>query len=311
MSTYYAGVETGGEHVVCAVAEGNPTNIIARFECKTTSDAPAVLREIVAWLKGAREQYKLTAPFKGIGIASFGPLDVNPKSPSYGHVTTTPKPGWADANILGAIKAAFPDVPMGFDTDVNAAALGEVKHGNPRSLNAENYAYVTVGTGVGVGVVVGGNPVHGLIHPEMGHVFVQRHKDDKFEGSCPFHGDCVEGMVASGALAKRLGIPREQLKDVPDTHPVWEHVAHQLAHLCAMLALTVSPSVIVLGGGIMNRKCLFPMIRSKCQQLLNGYLKSPSITTDAVKDWIVPATFGADTGVVGALELAARAAAGK
>jgi fructokinase len=298
-------VETGGEHIVAAIAEGNPKNAVARFECATTSDSAATLKCVVDWLT---EQYK-TKPFVSIGIASFGPVDLNPSSPTYGHVTTTPKKGWQNTNIVGAFKAAF-SCPVGFETDVNAAACGEVAHGTcvPSGVSVTNYAYITIGTGVGVGIVVGGNPVHGLIHPEMGHVCVRRHPDDKFAGSCLRHGDCVEGMVASGALVERFKVKREELRNIPDTDRNWVYVADQLAQLCAILALSVSPSVIVLGGGIMNRTCLFPMIRKGVQDILKGYLQSPSLTTDAIDQYIVPASFGANTGVIGALEIAIRAA---
>lgn len=176
----------------------------------------------------------------------------------------------------------------------------------------QSCAYITVGTGVGVGVVCGGSaggPVHGMLHPEGGHVVVPRSEGDAFAGACPFHGGCVEGMVASGALTARLGVERCALRDVPDSDPVWTHVAHYLAHLCATLVYVVSPEVIVLGGGIMNRTCLFPLIRRKVREIIAGYVVTPQLAPEHIDQYIVPASFGSDTGVHGALELARRALA--
>lgn len=205
-------------------------------------------------------------------------------------------------DVVGPIKAAFGEsVPIGFDTDVNGAAVAELA----ARPNLSNCAYITVGTGVGAGIIVDGHPVHGMLHPESGHIMVPRADGDTFVGSCPFHGCCVEGMVASGALTKRLGIVREKLPEVPDDDPVWPFVAHYIAQLCAILVMTVSPEIIVLGGGIMKRKCLFPLIRIKMREILNGYIKTSQILDgDLIDSYIVPASFGSDTGVRGALELA-------
>lgn len=209
-------------------------------------------------------------------------------------------------------------VKWAFDTDVNGAAVAELRAQQRKAAERgdarvpQSCAYITVGTGVGVGVVCGGaagGPVHGMLHPEGGHVVVPRSAGDGFAGACPFHGGCVEGMVASGALTARLGVERRALRDVPDSDPVWGHVAHYLAHLCATLVYVVSPEVIVLGGGIMNRTCLFPLVRRKVREIIAGYVVTPQLAPEHIDTYIVPASFGSDTGVHGALELARRALA--
>jgi fructokinase len=291
------GVETGGEHIVVAVSEDG--QIVSRWECPTTADSAATIAQVVAHVVAERAA---RGHIDAVGIASFGPIDPNPRSPTYGRVTTTPKPGWHMADVVGPFRTALgPDVPVGFDTDVNAAAVAELAPRAPLS----NCCYITVGTGVGVGVIVEGNPVHGMLHPEAGHISVPRAPGDTFEGSCPFHSTCIEGMVASGALARRLGIPRERLRDVPDSDPIWQLVAHYLAQLCAVLVMTCSPMVIVLGGGIMKRRCLFPLVRQKLIESLAGYIKTAQLEPGTNLDnYVVPATYDSDTGVMGALELA-------
>jgi len=309
------GVETGGEHMVVAVASASSTDttILERWECPTTKNSSETLAEVRKLIETAADKY---GPLRAVGIASFGPIDPEPTSPTYGYITTTPKPGWGNTDVLtglGRGSSRFADVKWGFDTDVNAAALAELRAQKKKALEngekriPESCVYITVGTGVGVGVLCCGGLVHGMLHPEGGHMIVPRSEGDTFVGSCPFHKCCVEGMVASGALSSRLGIDRSQLRSVPDSDPVWNHIAHYLAHCCATLALVVSPEVIVFGGGIMNRSCLFPLIRQKIRQILSGYINVPQLSEEGIEKYIVPASFGADTGVQGALELARRA----
>jgi len=244
--------------------------------------------------------------FDALGVASFGPVDLDPTSSHYGYITTTPKPGWGFTPLLKAFEGL--GVPVGFDTDVNAPAFSEATIGGHSGQNKiTSCAYITVGTGVGVGIVVGGIPVHGLVHPEAGHLLVPRRQDDlstAFKGTCPFHGDCVEGLVATGALAARLNIPASDLPKLADSDPVWEITGHYLAALCANLILTVSPSVIVLGGGVLNRECLYDIVRKKTLELLKGYIKSPQLTPERIEKYIVRSKFGNNAGLVGALELA-------
>jgi len=298
---YYAGVETGGTSICAAIAKDpDITQLLAR-EVFTTTTPQETLPQVANWLKNQQEKF----PFVSIGIASFGPVDLDPSSKTFGYITTTPKPGWAFTPVLQAFDCF--DCPKGFDTDVNAPAVSEAtigKHDKKSSRKISSCAYITVGTGVGVGIYVDGNSVHGLVHPEVGHLLVPRAPGDELHKStCPFHAECVEGFVSTGSLAARLGIDAADLPKVPDDHPVWQIVGHYLAVLCANLVLTVSPSVIVLGGGVMNRECLYAIVRSKTLDLLNGYINSPLLTKGGIDDYIVRSQFGTQAGIVGALEL--------
>jgi fructokinase len=292
----YAGVEAGGTSFCVAIArDPNITDLVERAVFPTTTPEET-LRNVVDWLKQRK--------FDALGVASFGPIDLDVNSSKYGYITTTPKPNWKDADVMGAFSCF--NVPKGFDTDVNGAAISEYsigKHGkNTREIVST--AYITVGTGVGVGIVVDGRPVHGLIHPEVGHILVPRLPgDEAFKGTCPFHKDCVEGFVSTGALVSRVGRPATELPQVPDTDPAWEKTGSYLAALCANLVLTVSPSVIVIGGGVMNRDILYPIVRQKTLELLNGYVNSPLLTKERIDEYIVRSPFGNNSGIVGALEL--------
>jgi fructokinase len=238
-----------------------------------------------------------------IGLAWFGPLDVDPKSKTYGYVTSTPKAQWRNVDVLSPFKPL--GVPLGFDTDVQAAAVGELNYGKHGAISS--CAYITVGTGVGVGVIVHGRPVYGLTHPEGGHVRVQRHPKDKYTGNCRYHGDCVEGLTNAESIAARAGCHESNLKSLPDNHLAFEIVAYYLGQLCCNLVLTVSPQVIVLGGGVMQRKSLFPRIRQQVLSLLNGYVQMDKILND-IDSYIVPSIHDQgpenNAGLVGALELA-------
>eukprot|EP00698_Gefionella_okellyi_P002041 TRINITY_DN1191_c0_g1_i1.p1 TRINITY_DN1191_c0_g1~~TRINITY_DN1191_c0_g1_i1.p1 ORF type:complete len:289 (+),score=56.34 TRINITY_DN1191_c0_g1_i1:48-914(+) len=282
-----AGVEAGGTHFVAAILQDG---ILTKQEFPTTTPAET-LTKVRDWLS----QFK----YASLGIASFGPVDLRIGSKTYGYITSTPKPNWANTDIISGLRVG--DEAIGFDTDVNAAALAEAAKWQVDSL-----AYMTVGTGVGVGVVVSGQPAHGLLHPEAGHMLVLKMDGDTFEGACPFHGGaCVEGNVASGSLAKRAGVSKEDLPSLPDSHPVWEAAAHYLAVCCANVTMTLSPQKIVIGGGVPQRPCLLPMIRSRTTKLLGGYLQHPSLTTSDIDNYIVAAM--PDAGAHGAFELARRA----
>jgi fructokinase len=289
------GVETGGTTFVVSVARGSPTNIIEQAEFKTETPA-TTLQKVYEFLK--------SKGVAAVGVASFGPIDMGKTSATYGFMTKTPKPGWADCDILGPLRPL--GVPLEFSTDVQAAAMGELKHG--RHGNVRNCCYVTVGTGVGVGVVIDGQPIFGLTHPEGGHVRVKRHEADKFKGVCPFHDDCLEGLTCAAAVARRVGCQPSELASVPADHEVWRSVAYYLAQLCATITLMTCPEVIVLGGGVLKNRALFPMIREGLVKELNGYLAVPRITERA-DTYIVPSVFDqeghkSNAGSVGALELA-------
>jgi fructokinase len=256
----YAAIEGGGTSWLVAIAENEPNNIIERHRVHTTTPAET-LGQIKEWLQ--------SRTFDAIGIASFGPIDANPTSKYFGYITSTPKPGWDHADVLGLLGVRDFGVPFKFDTDVNAPAYAEYV------LNDEDKcsscAYITVGTGIGVGLVINGGTVTGLMHPEAGHIQTARKPGDVFPGACPYHGGCVEGMSASGALAARRQCTAEELASLPDEDPVWDDCAFYLAQLCATVTMVASPERIVFGGGIMNRASLYPKIRVSTQLSISCY----------------------------------------
>lgn len=296
--TVYGGIEAGGTHFVCAVGEG-PQAIHAETEFPTTTPGETIGRAI-RFFEGEGDHAWRGEPIAALGIGSFGPVDPHPASPSYGRITTTPKPGWQDVDIRGRIASAL-GIPVAFDTDVNAAALGEYRWGAARGL--DTFVYLTVGTGIGGGAMVEGNLLHGLVHPEMGHVSVPHDDErDPFEGVCPFHGDCLEGLASGPAIEARWGASGEELAE---DHPAWPLEAHYLALGLMVLVCVISPRRIIMGGGVMQRSFLFPMIRSELRSLLNGYIQAKAIT-EAIESTVVPPALGDRAGVLGAIALAAR-----
>ncbi|MFN8458991.1 MAG: ROK family protein [Anaerolineae bacterium] len=289
--TLYGGIEAGGTKFVCAVGTG-PDDLRAEVRFPTTTPQETI-GQAIAFFKEQTQTEVLAA----IGIASFGPVDPNPTSPTFGYITTTPKPHWAKADLAGTIGRAL-NVPVGFDTDVNGAALGEHRWGAAQGL--DTFIYLTIGTGLGGGGLVGGRLMHGLIHPEMGHIRLPRHPDDPYPGACPFHGDCLEGMAAGPALQGRWGQRAEML---PPDHPAWEIEAHYLAYGLVNFICTLSPQRIILGGGVMDQVHLFPLVRRKTVELLNGYVQSPAIL-ERIDQYIVPPGLGNKAGVLGAIALA-------
>lgn len=288
----YGGIEGGGTKFVCAVGTG-PDDIRAEARFPTTTPEETMGRAIAFF----REQQG-AAPIAAVGIASFGPVDVDPVSPTFGYITTTPKPGWAHTDFGGAISRAL-GVPLGFDTDTNGAALGEHRWGAARGL--DTFVYLTVGTGIGGGGMVGGRIIHGLVHPEVGHMRVPHDvQRDPYPGRCPFHGDCWEGLAAGPALEDRWGARAETL---PLDHPAWELEAEYLAMALANLVLTVSPQRIIMGGGVMSQVHLFTLVRARVPALLNGYVASPAIT-ERIDEYIVPPALGGRAGMLGAIALA-------
>jgi|MDTA01.1.fsa_nt_gb fructokinase len=309
--TVIAAVEGGGTTFVVAIAELSDLSVIERAEFPTTTPEET-LGACAAWLKDKE--------YAALGVACFGPVDLDKASKSYGHITTTPKPGWQHTDVLAPLRAVRPDAPIMFDTDVNAPALAEWRRGSASATDAgapphSSCAYITVGTGIGVGLVVNGKTVHGLMHPEGGHVAVPRHiKDGRFAGSNPrdtFGGLCAENLGCSLALAKRAGLAStSELASLPDDHEVWDIAAHYLGALCANIVLLVSPDRIVLSGGVMKRATLFPKVRAAMQRNLNGYLQLPQLTTQAGVDaYVGPSAWGNNAGLVGALTLAKEALA--
>lgn len=293
----YGGIEGGGTKFVCAVGTG-PDHIVAEASFATTQDARATIGQAIAFLA----DYHRQTPLDSIGIASFGPVDPDPRSPHYGYITTTPKPGWAHTDFLGPVAQAL-GIPVAFDTDVNGAALGEYRWGAAQGL--DTFVYLTVGTGLGGGGMLQGKLMHGLMHPEMGHMLLPHDwAADPYPGWCPYHGDCWEGLAAGPALEGRWQVKGT---DLPPDHPAWPLEAHYLALGLVNIITVLSPQRIILGGGVMQQEHLFPLIRAEVQKLLNGYVQRAAIT-DTIDQYIVPAALSSRAGVLGALALAEMAA---
>ncbi len=289
----FGGIEAGGTKVVCAVGTG-PEDVDS-VSLPTTTPDDTVAR-VVAFFRPHRNR-----PLSAIGIASFGPLDLDHGSSTYGRITTTPKEAWRDYDILSAISRALA-VPTGLDTDVNAAARAEARWG--AAADVSDCLYLTVGTGIGGGAVIGGRVLRGLSHPEMGHIRVPHDvQQDPFPGVCPYHGDCLEGLASGPAVAGRWGKPAEQL---PPDHPAWSLEAHYLALALSTFIYTLSPQRIILGGGLMRQTGLLPLIRKNVADLLNGYVATRP-RSDELERVIVPPLLGERAGVLGAILLAEEA----
>ena len=298
MKTLYGGIEAGGTKWICAIGTG-PDDIWARQRIATTSPE----RTLGAVAGFFRQQQEKHGPLTALGVASFGPVDLRMGSPTWGHITTTPKPGWAQTDVAGRLSREL-DVAVAFDTDVNGAALGELRWGAGQDLRS--LVYLTVGTGIGGGAVLDGEPVHGWLHPEMGHVRLPRHPDDDFAGVCRFHGDCLEGMASGPAIAQRWGRPAEEL---PPSHPAWEIEAFYLGTAAANLTLTLSPERIVFGGGVSKAPGLLDKTRKRWTEALAGYIQAPDEGFHAeiyAETFIVAPELGDDAGICGAFELARR-----
>ena len=291
---YFGGIEAGGTKFVCVVTDEGQS-ILAETRFPTTTPQETIKRVIDFF----REQNQLLPePVCGLGIASFGPIDPSPTSPKFGYITTTPKPGWANTPVVQPLQEEF-GVPVSIDTDVNAAAVGEAKWG--AAVGLDNFLYLTIGTGIGGGGLFNGKPLHGLIHPEMGHMRLPHDwQKDPYAGFCPFHGDCFEGLAAGPALQGRWGARGDTL---PIDHPAWNLEAHYIALAVQNLVCAFSPTRIILGGGVMGQAHLFPLIRSEVKALLNGYVQSPAILEE-IDSYIVPPGLGGRSGVLGAVALA-------
>jgi len=296
--TLWGGVEGGGTKFVCLVGSG-PDDVRAEQVIPTTTPAET-LAAAVDFFRASTGRHGVLS---GLGIGSFGPVDLRAGSATYGSITSTPKPGWANAEVAGVFERAL-RVPVAFDTDVNAAALGEWRWGAAQGL--DTFLYLTVGTGIGGGGLMGGRLMHGLIHPEIGHLRLPHdRRQDPFDGACPFHGDCLEGLASGPALKARWGREAEAL---PADHAAWPLQAHYLALGLVNLICTLSPQRIVVGGGVMARPQLFPLVHREVQALLNDYVRAPEIES-GIAGYIVPPALGGRAGVLGALALAQEAGA--
>ena len=292
MSGLFGGIEAGGTKFVCAVGS-NPKDLREEIRFDTTTPDETINRAI-EYLQAQNSKDRLMA----IGIGSFGPVNLRRLSPTYGFITFTPKLNWANTDFVGAIKRVF-DIPVGFDTDVNAAALGEYRWGAARGIN--NFIYLTIGTGIGGGGMINGKLLDGLVHPEMGHIFIPHdNKIDPYPGICPFHYDCFEGLASGTALEDRWGGPAEALS--PD-HKAWELEAHYISLALVNYIFTLSPQRIIIGGGVMGQRKLLSLVHEKVKKMLNNYIQSPEIIEE-IEDYIVLPELGNQAGILGAIALA-------
>lgn len=295
MKALVGGIEAGGTKFVCAVGTG-PDDFRDEVRFPTTTPDETISR-CVEFFRGAEARFGTLA---AVGVASFGPVDPNPASPTFGYITSTPKPGWRDTEFAGVLQREL-GLPVGFDTDVNVAALGEAAWGAAQGL--DTFLYLTIGTGIGGGGLVGGQLMHGLIHPEMGHIRLPHDLTaDPFPGACPFHGDCLEGLASGPAIERRWGCPATEL---PPDHPAWILEANYLALALVNFICTLSPQRIILGGGVMEQTQLFPMIRAKVRELLADYIRAEAILT-RIDQYLVPPGLDNRSGVLGAIALAQR-----
>jgi fructokinase len=286
--TVYGGIEAGGSKWECAVGTG-PADLHATATIPTTTPSET-LGKAVAF-------FEREGPVDAIGIGSFGPLDGNPASPTWGYITTTPKPGWAQTDVGQEIRRRLA-VPVAFDTDVNAAALGENRWGATQGLDTS--CYITVGTGIGGGGLVEGKLLHGLMHPEFGHMRIPHDREaDPFEGVCPFHGDCWEGLASGRAMEARWGEPAHELDD----DAAWQLEARYLALGLVSVICVLSPQRVVIGGGVMNKPGLLESVHREIVRLMNGYLASP-VLGDGISAFLAKPALGPRAGVLGALALA-------
>ena len=294
-----AGIELGGTKCVCTLASG-PDRIVAEQQVPTTMP-DETLRAIERILDGWRDG----PGFAALGIACFGPLELRPGAADYGTITATPKPGWAHTPVSPRLQRRYA-VPTAIDTDVVGAALAEARWGDAQGL--ASFAYITVGTGVGAGIIVGGKAVMGIGHAEAGHMLVRRFPGDDWAGACPFHGDCVEGLAAGSAVEKRLGIKGG---DVADDDPVWDTVAHAIAGLCHNLVMGSVPERILLGGGLpTKRPQLLPKVRRMLVESLAGYGVAPSVA-EQIERYVAAPGLGDRAGPLGSIALGLDALQGR
>lgn len=283
----FGGIEAGGTKFVCGIGRENG-EIYDRVSFPTTTPQET-MKQVVSFFNQKN--------IEAIGIGSFGPIDLNKDSTTYGYITSTPKPYWNNFDFIGEVKRHF-SVPISFDTDVNGAALGESKWGAAKGL--DSCIYITVGTGIGVGAITEGKLLHGLLHPEMGHILIRRHPEDRFEGCCPYHRDCLEGMASGPSLEKRWGKAGSKLYN---NEKVWEIESYYIAQAIANYILILSPKKVILGGGVMKQEQLYPLIRKEVVNLLNGYIQAEEILED-IDSYIVPPGLGDNAGLAGAIALA-------
>lgn len=279
-------LEAGGTKMVCAI--GDETGYMIHRMSVPTETPDKTISPMIEYFK--------KHGIEALGIGCFGPIDLQKNSPTYGYITTTPKLAWQHYNIVGAFQEAL-GIPVGFDTDVNGSALGEIAFGSMKGLHSG--LYITIGTGIGVGVYSNGHLLHGMLHPEAGHILLPKHPSDSYEGNCPYHKTCLEGLASGPAIEARYGKSAAELANQPE---VWELEAFYIASAIVNYILTLSPQRIVLGGGVMHQEQLFPLIRSKVKELLSGYLRTKEL--EDLEHYIIPCSLKDNQGVMGCFELA-------
>ncbi len=280
------GIEAGGTKMVCAVGDENG-KLIDRITFATKMPEET-FKDIILYFK----RWDIDA----LGIGCFGPIDLDKNSKTYGYITSTPKKGWSNCNVVGILKEAL-NVPIGFDTDVNGAVLGEVTWGAAKGVNTA--IYITIGTGVGVGVYINGKLLHGMMHPEAGHILLNKHEADTFKGICPYHSNCLEGLASGPAIEARWG---KKAYDLADNKQVWELEAYYIAQAIVNYILTYSPEKIILWGGVMHQEYLFSSVRENVKELLNGYITHKNIAEN-IDNYIVKPSLEDNPGILGAIQL--------
>ncbi len=282
----YGALEAGGTKMIVAIGDENG-NILERASYPTLTPEET-MPKMIDFFKGKEIQ--------SLGIACFGPIDLNKSSKTYGYITSTPKLEWRNYDIVGEFKRAL-GVPVGFDTDVNGSLLGEITWGCAKDKT--DALYLTIGTGIGGGVMTNGKLLHGMLHPELGHIKLAVEPGDTYVGKCPYHGTCFEGMAAGPAIEERWG---QKAVELADRDEVWELESAYIAQALSSYILTLSPQIIILGGGVMHQTQLFPLIRKKVLEQLNGYINTSEIKN--IDKYIVPASLNDDQGIMGAVKLA-------
>lgn len=282
----YGGIEAGGTKMICVIGDENG-KILDRMQIPTRTPEET-MPIMIDYFKGK--------DIKALGIACFGPIDLNRDSKTYGYITSTPKLAWKNYDIVGAFKKEL-GVPIGFDTDVNGSLLGEITWGCAKGLT--DALYLTIGTGVGGGVMAGGKLLHGMLHPELGHIKMAVADGDTYKGKCPYHGTCFEGMAAGPAIEDRWG---KKAVELANDDKVWDLESTYIAQALCTYILTLSPQIIILGGGVMHQKQLFPLIRKKVLEQLNGYVLTKELAD--IDNYIVSASLNDDQGIMGAVKLA-------
>jgi len=282
-------LEAGGTKMVCAIGD-EKGHIFDKISIPTLTPADSMPEMI---------EYFSKNNIDALGIGSFGPIDLNKSSSAYGYITSTPKKAWTNYNIVGNFTKRL-GCPIGFDTDTNAAALGEACFGITKGLDAS--MYITIGTGIGVGIFIENKLLHGMLHPEAGHILLAKHPSDTYKGKCPFHSNCFEGLASGPAIEERYGAKADTLSDRKD---VWELEAFYIAQALVNYTLTVSPKRIVLGGGVMHQKQLFPLVRTQFARMMNGYIKTKELKD--LEYFIVPSVLKDNQGILGCFKLAEEA----